>query len=139
MALMSQKISKKVCQWLLALTYALCCLAFGANVTMTLVDHFKEETIQVSTKKEIEAQLMPEVVVCNSHDFIDPELDMLTVQKYKNNTNDPQKYIQKVALRDITGGVKKELTVSEELLTHTWGWCNLYRFDPKEVPTVLQT
>ena len=136
MALMSKKISKRVCQWLLALSYALCCLAFGANVTMTLVDYFSEETIQASTEKEIEALVMPEVVICNSHTFIDPKLDMRTVQRYKNNTNDPQKMIHDVALRDITGSVEKELTDYEELLTHTNGWCNLYRFDPEEVQSV---
>ena len=124
---------------MLALTYALCCFAFGANVTMTLVDFFKQETIKASTETEIKPYQMPEVVVCNSHYFNDPELDMLTVQMYKNNTNDPQKMIHEVALRDIMGGLNKELTVSEELLTHTNGWCNLYRFDPKEVPSVLQT
>ena len=139
MDLISQKISKRVCQWLLALTYVLCCLAFGANVTMTLVDYFSEETIQASTEKEIEAPVMPEVVICNSHTFIDPKLDMRTVQRYKNNTNDPQKMIHKVVLSNLTGGVIKEVTASEELLTHAWGWCNLYRFDPKEVPRVLQT
>ena len=136
MPLRAEKISKRVCQCLLALTYALCCLAFGANVTMTMVDFFERETIQASTEKEIEALVMPEVVICNSHTFIDPKLDMRTVQRYKNNTNDPQKMIHEVALRDITGSVIKEVTHSEELLTHTNGWCNLYRFDPKEVLNV---
>ena len=121
---------------MLALTYALCCLALGANVTMTLVDYFLGETIQASTEKKIEAPQMPEVVVCNSHYFIDPDLDMLTVQEYKNNTNDPQKLIHNVALRDTTGGVIKELTDSEELLTHTWGWCSLNRVEPKEILSV---
>ena len=82
---------------------------------------------------------MPEVVVCNSHTFIDPKLDMHTVQKYKNNTNDPKKLINNVALVNGTGALIKEVTDSEELLTYQWGWCKLYSFDPKEVLSVLQS
>ena len=123
----NQKISKWSCFYLGALTYGLCCLAFGANVAMTLVDYFERESIQTFTEKKFDALAMPDVVVCHSHHFNNAKIPMFTIQEYKNNTYDPYTFIKNVTIGN------REVTASEELLTHRWGWCKLYRFDPKEV------
>ena len=119
--------AKGFCSLLLALTYGLCLFCFGLNVATTLADFFSWETIQASALNDIEEFHWPEVVVCDSRFYIDPEMSMLTVEQYKNNTFDPSKLV-------ISAEMNLEVEVkAEEIFTRRFGWCMLFHFDPNKV------
>ena len=125
--MVQKKTTKCLCLLLVALTYGLCLIGFGANVVWTLTDYFSKETILATKDKRIEIDQIPEVVVCNGQSFRDAQLPMLTIQEYKSNTYDPTELIKNVTIKS------KDVTAAEQLFTHPWGWCSLYSLEPEEV------
>ena len=125
--MVQKKTTKCLCLLLVALTYGLCLLAFGANVALTLKDYFSGETILATKDVKIEIDQIPEVVVCNGQPFRDAQLPMFTIQEYKSNTYDPSELINDVTIN------YKNVTASEQLFTHPWGWCSLYSLEYEEV------
>ena len=125
--MLHKKSTKCKCSLLVGLTYLLCLLAFVANVVWTLTDYFSGETIMATKDVKIEIDQIPEVVVCNGKPFRDAQLPMFTIQEYKSNTYDPSELIN-----DVTTNYKN-VTASEQLFTHPWGWCSLYSLELEEV------
>ena len=117
---------KCVCTILLAVTYILCFAALCSNVAVTLKDYFSNETIETFSEKTFEDFFLPDIAVCSTQFFTDPQKPMLTIDNYKSNSKDPGIFISAFSVN------RKGLEwIEEDLFTHTYGRCKVFHIKSK--------
>ena len=79
-------------------TWMICILSFCINVNHTIVSYFQYEKLKTVVERGVENGSLefPSFAICNSRPFIDPFMDMVTMDDYEKNTIDPSKFVLNV-------------------------------------------
>ena len=111
-----------------------CLNLFGSSLIFTFQDYLSGAILMTTTEAVLEEGFyLPNLAVCSRTYYKHPDLPMLNLGEYKNNTYDPRTYIYRVQdVKDCVGTPSGTLNWTEtEIFTYKYGRCMLYEFQSK--------